>query len=267
MRGHACWLMVVVGLLGCSDLRDGDKKSANKQALYSVSLDIEPSDPIFVGAYRRVAVVIDPGSGLHYEDLDFIVLEGPEGGVVSRSKDSAFNPSDPHVLIGAGYAPGEYNIDIIDTSSNVVGGAKFVVTDAPYLGQPDDGAFWFTGISKPAGLGAAWGGGSSTMPENYAVRPRIGQHDVAVILIDTNDAPYTPTESTDTLTYFEQALKSGVSVGSDTVSIKSYIEEVSEKRYSVGTVTTFGPYHLNGDLLDFFIPDMLEGRMVAFQRS
>jgi hypothetical protein len=78
-----------------------------------------PEEPLFVGAYSKIPVRI-AGSGLSINDLDFIVPEGPKGGLVSLSRDHSFKPEEPDVMLLAGYEPGIYHLQALKKGTNSV---------------------------------------------------------------------------------------------------------------------------------------------------
>src|SRR5262245_21641300 len=80
-----------------------------------------PRQPLFVGSYYRVNV----STSLNLAGLDFVVPEGPAGGLVSPSRDKFFQPERPHIMLCVGYEPGTYRLQAIKRSNGrVVGEGK-----------------------------------------------------------------------------------------------------------------------------------------------
>ena len=73
----------------------------------SVRLAI-PRGPLFVGSYHRIPVLINPTSGIQFDDLEFQLPDGLKAGLVSRSRDALFNSETPVTMLCCGYEPGKY---------------------------------------------------------------------------------------------------------------------------------------------------------------
>jgi hypothetical protein len=66
-----------------------------------------PKKKLFIGSYIKVSVIIDPSSGRPIEDLDFVIPDGPQAGIISLSRDANFNPDKPEVTLCVGYQKGK----------------------------------------------------------------------------------------------------------------------------------------------------------------
>jgi hypothetical protein len=84
---------------------------------------------LMVGAWARVPVVIEPRSGLKFEDLDFTVPKGVCAGVVSTARETTFAPAaHSTIMLCAGYLPGKYELLAVDKAKKTkVGQAQFEV--------------------------------------------------------------------------------------------------------------------------------------------
>src|SRR5207247_184300 len=83
----------------------------------------------YVGSYHRVAVDTTD-TGVAFDDLDFVVPEGRRGGETSLSRDVRFDPTNPTMMLLAGYEPGAYRLRAIHRPTGAVAGeAKFELTD------------------------------------------------------------------------------------------------------------------------------------------
>ncbi len=103
----------------------------------SVSLTM-PSEALYIGQYAKISVVIDPGSGLSIDDLEFVVADGPAAGEISLSRDDLFDPANPDVMLLGGYEPGTYTLVAEDKATQaVVGEGEFTI--APLWTGNDDG--------------------------------------------------------------------------------------------------------------------------------
>lgn len=219
--------------------------------MYSVTLKT-PVEPLFVGAYARVPVIINAESGLSMDDLDFIVSSGPEGGDVSLSRDDSFDDSKPDIMLLAGYQPGDYQLQVVERSTGrVLGMADFIVTTL-WKNEKEGPSIWTTGDYKISGVaGAVWGGGDPQEPENYNVTPAIGTKKVAVLLIDTKSQRFNQSDIQNITTLWQDIAYSGRSINGKTVSAAHYYSEVSYGKLKLkGDV--FGPVSLSGDWDEYF---------------
>ena len=82
---------------------------------------------MYVGSYARVPVDLC-GKDFTFEDLEYRVIGGPAGGIISTSKDETFDPDKPTIILIAGFKPGKYQLEAIKKSSgDVVAKAEFEV--------------------------------------------------------------------------------------------------------------------------------------------
>ena len=107
-----------------------------------------PRRRLFVGSYADVAVVIDPATGIAFDDLRFEVPDGPEAGIVSLSRDRRFNIERPTILLLAGSRPGRYILQAFHVpTDSLVAEAKFGVTDL-WTNDAVGPRLWFDGINQ-----------------------------------------------------------------------------------------------------------------------
>jgi hypothetical protein len=184
---------------------------------------------LFVGSYQRVGVIIDPDTGLSFEDIAFDVPDG-RGTTISMSRDETFDPRGPTIMLLAGDVPDDYTIVATERSTGrVVGGGQFTVTSewADPLLSPSR---WVAGNIPLYGPQPTWGGGSSKGPQNVPVTPQSGPRKLVIALVDTNEGrwPTTGTTIADAQQKWADNIVNGV-VGSDgiTRSVAQYFREVS----------------------------------------
>lgn len=225
------------------------------------SVEFEGGGPMFPATYRRVGVLVS-GSGLTFDDLDFVVQPGPELGRVSYSRDDRFDPLNPEIMVLAGPELGAWTIEARRRSdAHVVGTAAMETTDvwAGSEGPP----IWFQGASQPNVLGAAWGGGGSG-PQNLDITPQSGTRGVAMALVDTADSRY-PTDSSAIAQQWEDETINGVPAGTGPDrSVRAFFRGVGGQvddgsgtmapRFDIALDGVHGPVSLSGDWDDYFEP-------------
>jgi M6 family metalloprotease-like protein len=214
-----------------------------------------PRDPLFVGGYARVPVDIG-GFGLSFDGLSFVVVEGPEAGALSPSRDATFDPAKPEVMLLGGSVPGKYTLlATVSASGAPMASGPFELT-AEWVDQAAGPAIAFTGPSETWVTGGAWGGGP-VGPQNVNVLPASGTRRVAMILVDTTDAvwPSGGTTLGDARTLWSNELL-GTTPDVDGIrrSVHHYYQEVSDGRFDVGLVGSqvFGPFHLPNGWTSYF---------------
>jgi hypothetical protein len=220
----------------------------------------------YVGSYRRVAVDTTD-TGVAFDDLDFVVPEGRRGGETSLSRDVRFDPTNPTVMLLAGYEPGGYRLRAIHRPTGAVGGeAKYELTDA-WHNDDRSPSKWFNGILPAYAASATWGGGIAGTPQNYNTIPALGTKRVAVLFVDTSDQRYSTNAATlaGFRTRWQQNVLDGV-VGGDGVtrSAKLYYREVSYQTLGLAGMPgmdldgTIFPdvVHLSGHWGDYFQMDV-----------
>ena len=212
-----------------------------------VALSVEKV--LFVGSYSRVKVKL---RGLTMDDVDFRLPAGAKSGVVSLCRDSDYNPLDPEVMLCVGYEPGDYVLQAVDKSTNILmAEEKFTVTTD--WNDPKNGpSLSFTGISEELRQNPAWGGGPGT-PQNLNVVPAIGTRRIAVIMLDTADARYSNNAATITTikNRWMDEIINGVNIGGQVVSAKQYYQEVSYNNYDL-SADIYGPVNLPNNWSTYF---------------
>jgi M6 family metalloprotease-like protein len=217
-----------------------------------------PESPMFVGSFTKVPVVIEPRTGLVIDDLEFAVSPARTGRsaggcAVSLSRDSEFDSEHPDVMLLAGYLPGDYRLSVRQKATGAdLAQARFSVTTQ----WPDDDAgpgLWVAGEFRAGGtVGAAWGGGAPSEPENFEVAPAIGVRKVAVLLVDTSSQRFDPATTAADLAEWDEIAFTGRAVSGGTVSAAHYYREVSHGLFDLqGDV--FGPVSLAGEWTDYVL--------------
>lgn len=219
-----------------------------------VSLQM-PRGQLFVGSYHRIPVSIRPGINLKFDNLKFDIPAGPKGGLISASRDRHFSERKPHIMLLAGYEPGAYELNVIDTKTNTkISTAKFTV-DTMWQNEDAGPTRWFTGIVGSYNAGAAWGGGAAG-PQNLNVIPATGTRRIAVLLVDTSSQRFT-TNAADLQTQRDRwmnAIANGVTTGGVTRSSKLYYQEASYTKFDL-SAEVFGPVSLSGSWDSYFNSD------------
>lgn len=214
-----------------------------------------PRQKLFVGSYYRIPVAIASSSGLGFDDLRFEIPAGAKGGLVSPSRDRLFNPRKPHLMLLTGYQPGDYELNVIQTATNVlVGKAKFSV-DTLWQDEDAGPGRWFSGIVGNYNAGSAWGGGPGG-PQNVNVAPAMGTRRIAILLTDTSSQRFT-SNAADLQGHRDRwlnAVANGVADGGVTRSSRLYYREVSYNNFDL-SAQVFGPVSLSGSWDDYFNAD------------
>lgn len=211
-----------------------------------------PTEPLFVGSYIKVPVIIDRRTGLTINDLDFNIPAGSKGGLISLSHDKKFDPANPDIMLLAGYEPGVYQLQAIQRSSgSVLANAEFSVTTR-WSNDQEGPSIWVTGDFVLPGIsGGTWGGGSPTDPENYDVTPVKGKRNLAVLFLDTSSQRYNPNEVQGIQNLWEDITYNGQVISGKTVSVAHYYREVSYDQLDI-TGQVFGPVNLPDAWDDYF---------------
>jgi hypothetical protein len=217
-----------------------------------------PKKKLFIGSYIKVSVIIDPSSGRPIEDLDFVIPDGPQAGIISLSRDANFKPDKPDVMLCVGYQKGRHTLEAWSKQSNsVVAETQFRVTDI-WEDDVEGPSAWFTGVSELYTAGSTWGGGPPGRPQNLNVRPALGVRRIAIILVDTASQRFTNVAATlqGIRDRWLDETTRGVSEGSVSVirSVAHYYREVSYGKFEV-TAQVFGPFSLSGNWDDYFNAD------------
>ena len=210
---------------------------------------------LFVGSFTKLTVTIDPRSGLALEDLDFHVVTGLAGGVVSLSRDAAFDPLKPVLMLLAGHEPGSHELRVHNRADgSVVGALKYEIVGT-WTVEEQGPALWFGGQQDAKLTGAAWGGGPSG-PQNIATAPALGTRSIAVLFVDTTSQRY----STDAATMqghrdrWLNEIVNGVAVNGQIRSTAAFYREVSYGQFDL-TAQAFGPVSLPSDHDTYFNAD------------
>lgn len=184
--------------------------------------------------------------------MKFGVPAGPQGGIVSLSRDGDFNPSAPDIMLLAGYRPGEYILEAKRKSDgSLVAETKFRVT-ASWTHRKEGPSRWFSGRSPALQGGSAWGGGPVGI-QNSDVRPVSGTWRLAILLVDTNSQRFTGDTTALKDLWLDEAVR-GVASGAKTYSTAAYYREVSYGSFDV-SADIFGPVSLDGDWDQYFKED------------
>ena len=219
----------------------------------SVTISV-PRGKLFVGSYAFLKVDINPASGFAFDDLEFTVPQGRKAGLISRSRDSRFNPKRPTITLLAGFEPGDWAILVTHVPSGQ-GIAKFEFrTSDTWRGRKQGPRLWFDGQNLRRESGAAWGGGPAG-PQNVAIHPALGTRRIAILLVDTSSERYPTGAAFDTIRdRWINELINGVTDGGVTRSSAAFYREVSYGNFDLSG-QIFGPVSLSGPWTDYFNDD------------
>ena len=85
-----------------------------------------PKEAMFPGGYRRVPYRLS--AGLTPDDVEFIVAEGPEAGMISPSRDARWDDAAPHVMLLARARTGTFTL----VATHIATGDTLDVEVAPH---------------------------------------------------------------------------------------------------------------------------------------
>ncbi len=204
--------------------------------------------PLFIGEYAKVAVSINASIGPAFDDLEFVVVEGPPGGLVSMSRDDDFDPLRPDVMLLAGYLPGKYHLEAREKQAgapHIWARGEFTITDL-WTDTKRGPSLWVEGPIEAAWPSQkAWGGGPN-QPQNMDVHPASGTRHLAVVILDTKTERFAQGDGAKAKKKWKEIAIDGVTSGSLKLSSKAYFEEVA---YGAGkfslSADIAGPYQLS----------------------
>ncbi len=214
-----------------------------------------PKGPLYVGSYYQVGVSIGGRTRVRFEDLGFEIPGGPEGGLVSMSRDNDFDPKRPTFMLLAGYRPGKYILNVTNRKTGKTLVTKKFELDALWPTEERGPPRWFTGIVPNFQSGAAWGGGPADV-QNFNIVPATGTRRIAILLVDTSSQRFT-TDATALKGHRDRWLNevfNGVNDAGVTRSSRAFYREVSYNNFDL-SAQVFGPVHLPGTWDDYFNSD------------
>jgi hypothetical protein len=189
-----------------------------------------PTDPLYLYSWAPIPVQLPPGSAL-FDTLVFRVDPPESGCTVSHARDAAFDPATPEVVLIAGGVSGTYSLVGVDAMTGAeVLAAEFSVTaewtgkDGPprcLVGVPADRA-------DPATFDAP------------------GARQVAIVLLETADAPPTEVGENEILLRFLAD-----EVFDSPTSTRAYFEEVSDRRFTLENAGVIGPVALEKNWAEY----------------
>ncbi|KQZ82221.1 hypothetical protein ASD56_15225 [Microbacterium sp. Root166] len=213
-----------------------------------------PKEAMFPGGYRRVPYRLS--AGLTSDDVEFIVAEGPEAGMISPSRDALWDDDAPHVMLLARARTGTFTLVATHIATgDTLAKVEFEVT-TEWADAHDGPPLAFVGESAPWVTGGAWGGGPAGV-QNVNVMPATGTRRIGVILVDTADSrlPGTGTTTTDIqAAWANEVVASTADPDGILRSCSHYFQEVSDGRFDVSLTTgnVVGPVSLPGGWTDYF---------------
>ncbi len=199
-----------------------------------------PHEPLYLSGWSRVGVALHGNQTL--DDLLFVV-DPPEGGAVSVSRDAAFEHR-PSVLLAASAVPGTYLLLALDKNSgDKLAVGEFTVTES-WNGAdgPPVAVLGQHGTDSPD---PAWGGGDPFVPQNLNVIPQRGTRQVAVVIAETNEVPaLSATEQATLRDEWQDEVFDGVVQGGVTESVAHYFRDVSDGKLELANAGVVGVVRL-----------------------
>lgn len=214
-----------------------------------VQLDL-PAEPMYLSSWTRVGVVTN---GISFDDLVFRV-DPPEGGLVSHSRDVTF-AKRPTVILASSGIPGSYKLIVHDknTGDELAGGA-FEVTDA--WSDLDGPPVSFIGSVQADSPDPAWGGGDPFVPQNLSVTPVLGDRNVGVVIVETNDSTALSAADQGALrTTWQNEVFDGVLRGGVLESTRRYWHDVSGNQMDLLNAGIVGPIRLANNWMSYATAD------------
>lgn len=221
----------------------------------AVELTVGPEH--YLASWTRVGVRCR--GGVDFDSLSFLV-DPPEGGLVSPSRDVSFDPAHPDVVVALGGVLGDYHLLAVRTATGeVLGEARFSVVDT-WRGT-DGPPTALVGPASNEAPDAAWGGGDPYVPQNVDVRPRRGDYRVAVVVVETSDLP---TLSAGDAAALAQSLReevfTGVNRGGVLESSRLYFRATSDQALNLVDAGVIVPVRLPNTWDDYVDPNTMTGR-------
>lgn len=203
-----------------------------------------PAEALFIGSYAHVPITIDPSTGITLEDLDFIIPDGDQAGIISLSKDQSI--SGDVLMLVAGVFPGKHTIEVYEKATgSLVGTFEYSIT-TEWTDIHAGPSQWIMSEVPDDPFERAWGayGGGNSGPQNLSVIPVSGTWRTAVVLVDTKSQRFDsggPSSAT--------ARQNWIAVMND---LAEYIEEVSVGKLTLDVDVLTTVVHLPGDFDDYF---------------
>jgi M6 family metalloprotease-like protein len=214
-----------------------------------------PHTTLFVGSFAPLEANIDPGSGRTVDDYDFVVPSGLAGGLVSAARGPRFTPTEPSLMLLAGYEPGTHVVQVIERASGtVLDELKYRLTTQWRKRRIGPGV-WFSGTPRARLAGSAWGGGPGG-PQNVNTVPATGTRRIALLFVDTSSQRYTSdaTAMQAIRDRWADEVINGVTVAGQQRSTRDFYREVSYGRFDL-SADVFGPVQLTGAFDSYFNTD------------
>jgi len=218
-----------------------------------------PAGELFPAGWVRVPVKINDPT-ISFDDLEFLVKPEESAAMVSYSRDSSFDPAEPHIMLCAGWMTGKHQLGVVRLSTGTtVSKAEFEVLENwthPTLG-PSISTF---GAVESGPSGGTWGGpdsGDFTVPQNVKVNPALGTRNVGIVLVDTSSARYpTGAALTTIINNIRNEMVNGVMMGGQLRSVATYYNQASNNAFNINLVGIAGPISLPNMWTSYFtMPD------------
>ena len=144
-------------------------------------------DVLFIGEYSRI--VVTPGAGLTFDDLEFQLTNGADSGSISLCRDDLSVRNE--IMLLAGWRPGLHELRVVRSGSSpvqVLAHKNFRITDV-WNNDLRTPRHWSSGNLNDFVTGYTWGGGVGT-PQNVNVIPASGTRRIILVFVDTTTARY-----------------------------------------------------------------------------
>jgi hypothetical protein len=205
-----------------------------------------PAKALYLSSWYRVPVRVSRTA--KFDDLLFRI-DPPEGGLVSYSRDVTFDPSKPDIVLVTSGRPGAYKLIAQDrTTGAELGEATFDIGDV--WEGPDGPPLAFVGEASNYGPDATWGGGDPYVPQNIDFKHTPPTRNVAIVVVETNDAAALSAADAATLRTTLQDEVFGVMVE----STRNYFRDTSSNQHDIINAGVIGPLRLDNDW-DTYVPE------------
>lgn len=252
-----CGLLAALLLTSSCETRAREPAASSRGAQApSMPVTLDAPASLLVGSWSRIPVIIEPSSGIPFDELEFAVPSGRAGGIVSLSRDPKFDPANPTVLYAAGSAPGDHAIEAT-FKGQLVGSAK-VRLESMWDGPGHGPGIWLSDRVPPPKRRSAWGSpdanGQISGLQNFHTLGTGALWRAAIVLIDTASARFSSDEASRQTDRWADEVFLGIDKEGVQHSTVRYYDEVSAGQFSLlgDKSDVYGPVNLSEAFTEYF---------------